>query len=126
MKNENKQTVFLEEFVPFDHFQIDRITFDLLHINYGWDDEKHDYRYLKRSSYDAQDVVEFFEQLRFFSVEWILGVNKEKIRIRGKDCFRYHWQTTDDSGEVVRIVCDLPIRPTGEGVIVTIFSLRER
>ena len=39
MKDINKQTVVLAEIIVFDHQVIDRITFDLKHINQGWDSE---------------------------------------------------------------------------------------
>lgn len=122
MKDENKQTEVLTEPVLFDHQLIQRITFDLVHINQGWDDEKHDYAYRNRSSYTAADIIDFFEQFKYFSVEWQFGVNKERIEIRGVPYSRYHWETSDEDGDMVRVVLDLPLTVTGEGIIVTVFK----
>ncbi len=123
MKKENEQTEHLQSPVLFDYQLIDRITFDLIHINQGWDDKKKDYAYRNRSSYDVEDIVELFEQFRFYSVEWSLGINKEKVVIKGTRYYRYHWETSDDEGYLIRIVLDLPTYPTGEGIIVTIFKI---
>lgn len=122
MKDENKQTVVLSDPVLFDHQFIHRITFDLIHINQGWDDEKHDYAYRNRSFYEADDIVDLFEQFKYFSIEWIFGLNKEIIRVKNITYYRYYWETTDQSGEMIRVVLDLPLKVTGEGIIVTVFK----
>lgn len=122
MKDENKQTEVLTVPILFDHQLIHKITFDLVHINQGWDDEKHDYAYRNRSSYTAAEIVEFFEQFKYFSVEWLLGKNKENIRLKGVSFYRYHWETTDENGAIIRVVLDLPHKETGEGIIVTVFK----
>lgn len=122
MKDENKQTEILSEPILFDHQLIQRITFDLIHINQGWDDEKRDYSNRIRSFYAAADIVDFFEQFKYFSVEWLFGTNKENIKIKGIPYYRYHWETTDDCGDTIRIVLDLPHKTTGEGIIVTVFK----
>ena len=122
MKDENKQTEVLTEGVLFDHQVIQRVTFDLLHINQGWDDEKHDYANRNRSFYTAAEIVDFFEQFKYFSVEWLLGTNKENIKIKGISQYRYHWETTDEKGNTVRVVLDLPHKVTGEGIIVTVYK----
>lgn len=121
MKDKNKQTV-LTEAVIFDHQRIYRITFALVHINQGWDDQKGDYAYRNRSSYIAADIVELFEQFKYFFVEWVIGINKEIVKIKGINYYRYHWQTTDDFGEIIRVVFDLPFKNVGEGIIVTVFK----
>lgn len=126
MKERNKQTEFLTEPVYFDHHFIDRITFDLVHINQGWDDERHDYAYSNRSSYTAEDIVELVEQFKFISIDWLLGINKEKIKIKGLLHHRYNWQTSDENGDIVRVIMDLPLKSTGEGIIVTVFKTRSR
>ncbi len=122
MKAENKQTQVLTEAIIFDHQLIQRITFDLIHINQGWDDEKHDYANRNRSSYTAADIVDFFEQFKYFSVEWSIGSNKENIKIKGVPHFRDFWETTDENGDTVRVVLDLPHKVTGDGIIVTVFK----
>ena len=122
MKAVNKQTAVLAEAVLFDHQLIQRITFDLIHINQGWDDESHDYAYRNRSSYTAQDIIEFFEQFKYYEVEWLLGINKVSANILGVMHYRYFWETTDENGNKVRIVLDLPHKSTGEGIIVTVFK----
>jgi hypothetical protein len=122
VKDKNKQTEVLTEAVNFDHQLIQSITFDLLHINQGWDDENHDYSNRKRSSYTAADIVDFFEQFKYYSVEWIIGLNKESIKIKGVPHHRYYWETTDEYGDTVRVVLDLPHIATGEGIIVTVFK----
>lgn len=93
-----------------------------MHINHGWEEEKRDYALRCRSSYCPDDIVELFEQFKYFSVEWQFGVNKEKLRIKGVRYIRYYWETTDEWGELVRVVCDLPERESGEGIIVTVFK----
>lgn len=122
MRDENKQTHILTEPVLFDHQLIRRITFDLVHINQGWDNVNHHYAYKNRSTYKAEDIIEFFEQFKYIQVVWILGTNKFKQIVRGVTYYRYHWQTTDTSGEVIRIYLDIPQKYSGEGVIVTIFK----
>lgn len=122
MKDVNKQTVVLAEAILFDHQLIKRITFDLIHINQGWNDTKRDYAYKNRSSYVAEDIIEFFEQFKYFQVEWQLGINKEIAKVKGALCLRYFWETTDEDGDLVRVVLDLPHQPTGEGIIVTAFK----
>jgi hypothetical protein len=122
VKDENKQTVLLAEAILFDHQLIQRITFDLVHINQGWDDEKHNYAQRNRSSYSSDDIVDFFEQFKYFSIQWILGVNKEDIKIKGVPHYRYYWETTDEKGDIVRVVLDVPYKITGEGIIVTVFK----
>lgn len=109
--------------VLFDYQWIRKITFDLIHINEGWDDERHDYAYRGRSSYSAEDIIDFFEQFKYFSVEWSLGINKNEIKIKGTYCYRYYWETTDEEGCSVRIILDLPRQQTGEGIIVTVFKI---
>lgn len=122
MKEQNKQTVILNEAVLFDSQLIDRISFDLIHINQGWDDEKHDYNLQKRSSYTAADIVDLFEQFKYISTEWTFGNNKKKIKIRGVSHSRYHCYTTDVQGCPVRIILDLPEVLTSEGIIVTVYK----
>jgi len=123
VKNANKQTVVLYEAILFDDQLIDRVTFDLVHINQGWDEEKHDYAFARRSSYTADDVIYFFEQLRLYKIEWVLGENKNPITIRGRRYLRYRWDTSDEDGARVRLILDLPIRINGEGIIVTVFKV---
>ena len=50
MKEINKQTIFLFRPVIFDNKIVRKISFDLLHINEGWDEIKNDYAYRSRSS----------------------------------------------------------------------------
>lgn len=122
MKDANKQTVVLTEAILFDNQLILRITFDLMHINHGWDEVRHEYTNKKRSSYTAIDIIDFFEQFRYYKVEWLSGLNKEKVRIKGNFLYRYFWDTTDEEGIAVRIVLDIPENVTGEGIIVTVFK----
>jgi hypothetical protein len=123
VKEKNKQTKKLSESIIFDGQKIDAITFDLLHINKGWDDEKGDYANTFRSSYSEEDIVDFFEQFKYWHIEWELGENKNEIQIKGKHYYRYVVDTCNESGEDIRIVIDLPKKQTGVGVIVTVFSL---
>ena len=123
MKNANKTTVLLREPVVFDGSMIDRVTFDLIHINQGWAEEINDYAWKSRSNYTEQDVIDFFEQLKFYKLIWTLGENKFFIRRKSNSVIRYVWETTDEAGNIVRVVIDLPKIPTGEGVIVTIFKV---
>lgn len=112
----------LDEAIIFDHYLIQKITFDLIHINQGWDDEKHDYANRNRSSYTAADIIDFFEQSKYYQAEWLLGLNKELIKFRSILYYRYYWETTDEEEFAVRMVLDLPLQATGEGIIVTLFK----
>jgi hypothetical protein len=123
VKEENRVTIVLAEAIMFDYQLINKISFDLVHINQGWDEEKHDYAFRNRSDYNEDDIVEIFEQLKYFQVEWTLGVNKEKVRIKGVAYYRYHWMTTDEDGDSIRVVFDVPLKYVGEGVIVTVFTI---
>ena len=82
MKEINKQTIFLFRPVIFDNKIVRKISFDLLHINEGWDEIKNDYAYRSRSSYSADDIVDFFEQFLFIQVEWEIDINKFEQKIR--------------------------------------------
>lgn len=123
MKDENSVTIVLSEAIMFDHQMINKITFDLVHINQGWDEEKRDYAFRNRSDYNDDDIVEIFEQFKYLTVEWVLGFNKSQIRIKGLNYFRYILNTTDEDGFAIRVILDTPVVHTGEGVIVTIFKL---
>lgn len=107
----------------FDYQQINKIICDLIHINQGWDEEKHDYAFRNRSEYDEDDIVEIFEQFKYLTVEWVLGFNKSQLRIKGINYFRYILNTTDEKGFAIRVIIDAPVVHTGEGVIVTIFKM---
>lgn len=122
VKKAHKQTRFLTEPILFDHQLIQKITFDLFHINQGWDNEKHNYANRIRSSYNATDIIDLFEQFKYFQVEWVFGINKETVRIKGALYYRYFWETTDECGDMIRVVLDLPHQVTGEGTIVTVFK----
>ena len=123
MKEENRVTIVLAEAIMFDYLLINKISFDLVHINQGWDEGRHDYAFRNRSDYNEDDIVEIFEQFKYFQVEWILGVNKEKVRIKGVTHHRYYWVTTDEDGDSIRVIFDVPVVYTGEGVIVTVFKI---
>lgn len=121
MKEENIVTVELNEKIEFDGHDIKIIKFDLEHINRGWDAQKHEYKSGRRSEYTASDVVEFFEQFGFYSIEWEAGENKEEVEIRGQKRWRYISYIWDhDNGEKKRIVIDIPVDFKTEGIIVTI------
>lgn len=126
MKEENTQKVELEEEIEFDGKKIKAIKFDLLHINQGWDEEKRDYcpKGQKRNTdYNADDVVEFFEQYGFFEPEWEHGRNKEEVLIKGKKHFRYIGTVIDyeNNNEQKRMIIDIPEDFENEGIIVTIY-----
>lgn len=123
MKDENKVTIVLAEPIMFDYQQINKIIFDLIHINQGWDEEKHDYAFRNRSEYNEDDIVEIFEQFKYLTVEWVLGFNKSQLRIKGINYFRYILNTIDEEGFAIRVIIDAPVVHTGEGVIVTIFKI---
>lgn len=104
--------------------KVETIKFDLEHINCGWDKEKHDYNGDKRSDYNAQDVVEFFEQIGYFLIDWEEGLNKNEVEVRGKRRVRYYAFVHDhyhDSGEQKKMVIDIPEDVKNEGIIVTIY-----
>ena len=123
MKEENRLTIVLAEAIMLDYQLIDKISFDLVHINQGWDEERHDYAFRNRSDYNEDDIVEIFEQFKYLTVEWVLGFNKSQLRIKGISYFRYILNTTDEDGFAIRVILDTPVVNTGEGVIVTIFKL---
>jgi hypothetical protein len=57
-----KLTEVLAEAILFDHKLIQRIR--------------------NRSSYTAIDIIDFFEQFKYYQVEWLLGVNKETLTLK--------------------------------------------
>ena len=125
MKEINKQTIFLFRPVIFDNKIVRKISFDLLHINEGWDEIKNDYAYRSRSSYSADDVVDFFEQFLFIQVEWEIDINKFEQKIRGTPVYRYVFDTTDEIGNIVRVVIDILKQFKEEAILVTIFKLED-
>lgn len=66
MNRENIVLRKLRNKVILDGRIISEIFFDLKHINYGWDQEKRDYKEgLPRQNLTENDVVSFFEQLNY-------------------------------------------------------------
>lgn len=64
MKRENTVLKPLKNRVIITGRVVYEIYFDLKHINYGWDQEKRDYREgPARNSYSGDEVVGLFEQL---------------------------------------------------------------
>ena len=125
LKEQNTQTVELEDGVTFDGKIVKKIKFDLIHINQGWDEAKHDYYpagVVRSTNMTADDVVEYFEQFEYFQPEWELGNNKIEITIRGNKYFRYVAIVFDyeDNNKSKKIVIDIPKIFNGEGIIVTI------
>ena len=109
MKEVNIVTEELEDAVEFDGKCIKSIKFDLEHINRGWDKDKHDYNPVRRSNYTAKDIVEFFEQFGYFSIEWEEGLNKNEVEVKGRTRTRYYAQVYDhQSGEQKKMVIDIP------------------
>ena len=121
MKDENIVSEELEEEIEFDGHKIKNIKFDLEHINHGWDADNHDYNEEKRSDYTAQDVIDFFEQFGYYSIDWKEGQNKFEAEIKGQKYIRYVAYVTDhDSEEQKKIVIDIPEDFNNEGIIITI------
>jgi hypothetical protein len=122
VKEENIVTVALTEEVEFDGHKVKSIKFDLEHINRGWDAAKHDYNSSRRSSYTAEDIVEFFEQFGYYNIVWEQGRNKNKLEVRGKLRTRYFAIIHDhDAGESKKMVVDIPEDFENEGIIVTVY-----
>lgn len=122
MKHENILAEELVDEVEIDGHKIKTIRFDLEHINRGWDKEKHDYNEGRRSSYNSQDVVDFFEQITYFLIEWEEGLNKNKVEVRGMKQIRYYAFVYDhNNGEQKNMVIDIPRDVENEGIIVTIY-----
>ena len=124
MKVENIITQTLEEAIEFDGKLVKKIQFDLEHINRGWNQNKNDYNSFKRSNYNAQNIICFFEQFSYYSIEWDDGPagNKSREIIRGKNYFRYIAFITDhENNELKKIVIDLPEDYKETGIIVTIY-----
>ncbi|MBI2521775.1 MAG: hypothetical protein HYV97_15270 [Bdellovibrio sp.] len=108
--------------VEFDGHKVKTIKFDLEHINRGWDTAKRDYNPTRRSDYTAEDIVEFFEQFGYYSIEWEDGKNKNKVEVRGKWRTRYFAIAHDpNSGEPKKMVIDIPEDFENEGIIVTLY-----
>ena len=91
VKEENTITKILSNEIEFDGKIIKKIRFDLEHINRGWNGEKNDYNKIKRSHYNEDDILDFFEQFGFYTIEWDDGPEGNKTReiIRGAVYFRY-------------------------------------
>jgi hypothetical protein len=124
VKEENTVTKILDDEVEFDGKRINKIRFDLEHINRGWDKNKNDYNPTRRSHYEEDDVIEFFEQLGFYSIEWDGGPEGNKIRevIKGKVHFRYIAIITDHNcRELKKMIIDLPEDFENVGIVVTIY-----
>lgn len=122
MKQKNIEIQELDETVEFDGFKVKAIKFDLEHINRGWNKETNDYNLEIRSSYTADDVIEFFENFSYYSIEWEEGFNKFQVKVRGKEHYRYIAYVMDfESSEQKKIVIDIPVKFKGDGIIVTIY-----
>ncbi len=64
MKRENTVSRMLKNPVSFSGRTIVEIHFDLMHIRFGWDKEKRDYKVgPPRNQYSGDDIVALFEQL---------------------------------------------------------------
>jgi predicted translin family RNA/ssDNA-binding protein len=125
MKEVNKQTILLFRPVIFDSQIVRKLSFDLMHINEGWDELKNDYAYKGRSSYIVDNIVEFFEQFLFIQVEWEINLNKFEKKVLGVPIYRYVFDTTDEDGNMVRVILDIPKQFREEAVLVTIYMIGE-
>lgn len=122
MKEENIVSKELDEAVELDGYKVKAIKFDLEHINRGWDIDNHDYKLGRRSNYNAEDIVEFFEQLGYYAIEWSEGENKHKVEVRGRRRMRYYAFVYDhDAQEQKKMVIDIPDYFESEGIIVTLY-----
>ena len=124
MKQKNIVTKTLADAVDFDGKVIQKISFDLEHINRGWDSLKSDYNPTRRSNYTAGDIVEFFEQFGFYTIEWEdkQGGNKETVTVRGKKHYRYTAYVTDHkASQQKKIVIDIPYDFKDEGIVITVY-----
>jgi hypothetical protein len=64
VKKENTVFKVLRNKVTIAERVIDQIFFDLKHIQYGWDQERRDYKAgPARNNYTEDDIVDLFEQL---------------------------------------------------------------
>lgn len=122
MKEENIVKQELEEAIEFDGVKVKALKFDLEHINRGWDKVANDYNVEVRSFYTADDVVEFFENFSYYSIEWEEGFNKFGVKIKGKKHYRYIAYVLDfNTDEQKKIVIDIPAKFKNEAIIVTIY-----
>lgn len=122
MKFENTETAELDNVVIFDGKEIFQIRFDLEHINRGWNTTQQDYNLSRRSFYTSEDVKSFFEQFGYYNIEWEEGRNKFLNECYGIMYYRYISFVTDyNSGEQKKIVVDIPLVFSNEGVVVTIY-----
>lgn len=122
LKEENIVTKKLSVAVQFDGLQVKFIKFDLEHINRGWDSLNRDYNLIKRSTYSAQDIVEFFEQFKYYNIEWEEGKNKNRVIVRGEMRIRYFAYVYDHNiKKQKKLVVDIPEYFKNEGIIVTLY-----
>ena len=124
MKEENIVTEELDEEIEIDGHQIKTIKFDLEHINRGWDKDNHDYNPEadRRSNYSAEDIVEFFEQLGYYAIDWDEGVNKNEVEVRGRKRTRYYAYIYDhDAEKQKKMIIDIPEDFDSEGIIITVY-----
>lgn len=64
MKKENTALKALRNKVTISGRVVEEIFFDLKHIQYGWDQEKRDYKEgPARNTYTEDDIIDLFEQL---------------------------------------------------------------
>ncbi len=92
MKKENSVTFELDYVVEIDGHKIDKISFDPIHINEGWDKIKSDYAYKNRSDFEPNEIAEIFETLSSKSFKMIDTIKVQIIK-KSKKCMRYKFAT---------------------------------
>lgn len=120
MKPENTVVKILGSPVHIDGKLINRIKYDLTHINRGWDTAKRDYNppSPKRKQIGDDEVEDLFSQFEYYEIEWS-EENKREEEIGGKKYYRYVAYVYDEE-ERLKIVVDIPFDFENEATIVTI------
>jgi hypothetical protein len=113
MKRENTVCRTLKNSVSFSGRTILEIHFDLLHIRFGWDKEKRDYKVgPPRNQYSEDDIVAFFEQLNAL----LQNSEEQSVRLKSVES-RYIFYIYDEGRKLKMVVDFMKNKAT---VVVTI------
>jgi len=113
LKQINTVTRTLNKPVTIDKKVITEISFDLQHINFGWDKVNRDYNPgPARQNYTEADVISFFEQLNTLT-----QTPTSQTSTKGGTDKRYAFNVYDEDKKL-KMVVDLMF--SGDTVVVTI------
>jgi hypothetical protein len=121
LKFENLTVVILDRVLIFDGRRIEILTFDLKHINYGWNKINKEYNLKKRSDYRADDIVFIFNLLVNYNFKSDTA-NKIEVIIKQKHYTRYIIYFIDPwSAKTKKTVIDIDFEFNNKAIILTIY-----